>query len=270
MRTATVTVTSWTTHKQWLLEQAHHWLPIVQWLKGIIWPKFWDSPAMAVNLSHAASCFPGDGGIQAGALLARGLIDKQKWTRGSAAVKVQGIATKALREALYKDTITVLFAKRLSALLPDRQQDLARVDWPAVCAVLQSLPMHQAMCAVKTYTNSWATSVRYHHEHILPCIFGCQGARDELQHYIVCTRLWRAVRGATAGRTASESLEKLSLVNPSKDKFKRIGIAFTIYHAMRKDELAVVHRALGSQNFYELAQKVRSYAAGAAHSFGCA
>ena len=121
MRAAMVTVPAWKRHKQWLLELAHEHLPVAQWLKGTIWPKFWDSPAMAVNLSHAASCFPGDEVLQKGALSARAVLDKLWQSKGATKLQVQSTATKALREALYTNNIHSLFSKRLAALLPDRR-----------------------------------------------------------------------------------------------------------------------------------------------------
>jgi hypothetical protein len=48
------------------------------------------------------------------------------------------------------------------------------------------------MMFIKTITNSWSTSNRYHETIRLPCIFGCEGAKDTLKHYLSCDILWTA------------------------------------------------------------------------------
>ena len=269
MRAATVTVTSWATSKQWLIEQAHEHLPVVLWMKGIYWPAFWDSPAFAVTLAAAAGCFAGEGALQSGALNARIFLDTQRRANKKAIVKVQSIATKFMREAMYTNTLHGMFAKRLSALLPNSLAELARVDWHKVCSLLSSMRMHSAMCVIKTFTNSWATTACYHHDTVLQCIFGCRNRRDELEHYLQCPRLWRAVRAHTAGRVPSDPLERLALVNPDTANLSKLGVAFTVYHAVRNSEAHTVENALTNQNFIILAARVRAHAAVAAHSFGC-
>ena len=105
-------------------------------MKGIFWPAFWDTPAIAVSLSLAAGCFPGEGALQTGALRSRDLIDKQLRNNKQAIVKIQGVTTKLIREALYPNTLHDLFAKRLSALFPDKRAELAHVKWHEICRLL--------------------------------------------------------------------------------------------------------------------------------------
>ena len=257
MRAATVTVTSWARSKQWLIEQAHEHLPVVLWMKGVYWPAICDSPAFAVSLAAAAGCFPAEGTLQSGALNARVLMDKQRRANKKAIVKVQSLATKCIREALYTNTLHGLFAKRLSALLPNNMAELVHVDWNKICSLLRSMRMHSAMCVIKTFTNSWPTTARYHHDTVLQCIFGCGNRCDELEHYLQCPRLWRVVRVHTAGREPSDPLERLALVNPNTANLTEICIAFTVYHAVRNSEAHIVENTLTNRNFTILAARVQ-------------
>ena len=45
---------------------------------------------------------------------------------------------------------------------------------------------------LKCWCNGWATSRRYPNseEKLLPCLFGCNGCKDELEHYFTCPHLF--------------------------------------------------------------------------------
>ncbi len=60
MRTAHKTVSGWPSWKVQIIRSAQEGLPCAKWNAGIYSGDFWDSPPIAMNLSHAFSGFPGE------------------------------------------------------------------------------------------------------------------------------------------------------------------------------------------------------------------
>jgi len=59
-RTAAKTVPSWPQWKLQLTQTAQECLPLGDWGRGLLSPRFWDSSPIASNLDKAFHCFPGD------------------------------------------------------------------------------------------------------------------------------------------------------------------------------------------------------------------
>ena len=77
---------------------------------------------------------------------------------------------------------------------PDRGVNICVDTMEAAGKLLKNYRMHDAMRVVKTWTNSWATSDRYQEPEVLPCLFGCTGEEDVLEHYLVCPILSLVLR----------------------------------------------------------------------------
>ena len=82
----------------------------------------------------------------------------------------------------------------------------------------------------------------------MPCLFGCSGCVDELEHYLQCPHLF-SLRTFLAGSTSEDPLVRWGLIRPSSTNFNYIACTFSGYHAIR--------RALRSQNqFFSYNQNI--------------
>ncbi len=93
--------------------------------------------------------------------------------------------------------------------------------------------MHEAIRVFKTWVNSWHSSNRYHESIRLPCIFGCAGAVDRLAHYIMCPHLFALIKRFFPPASPCP-VERLGLVNPSRESFLVAACTFGGYHAARR------------------------------------
>ena len=132
---------------------------------------------------------------------------------------------------------------------------------------LRNCGCHVSMCCFKTYVNSWCVSYRYHEERFLPCIFSYTGAKDLLQHYVSCERLWRLLHRVTKLKHQLNVLERIGLLKPSRSTFCRLAVAFTVYHGVKIGEREVVTNALASGRFGPLAKIAHNFADSAHRSF---
>ena len=102
--------------------------------------------------------------------------------------------------------------------------------------VLCKLGPRYGMPLIKTFANAWTTTCRLHEAVILPCIFGCSGCKDNLNHYLCCDPLWTVVISCSSRQSehlhASPCL-KLGLYGPSSLWCQLTAIAFSCYHAIK-------------------------------------
>ena len=85
-----------------------------------------------------------------------------------------------------------------------------------------------------SWTNSWATSHRFHDDKLLPCLLGCRDCKDELKHYLQCPHLL-ALWTFLLGPTSADPLVRWGLIQPEKEQFKCISCIFSGYHAVRRE-----------------------------------
>ncbi len=72
--------------------------------------------------------------------------------------------------------------RRFNKLLAPRLVHSSVENCGSAAKLLKKFRAHDAMRVIKSWVNSWATSDRYHEPVILPCLFGCVGAVDILDH----------------------------------------------------------------------------------------
>ena len=103
------------------------------------------------------------------------------------------------------------------------------------------------MSVIKTLSNSWATSARYHEAVRKWCLVGChcfsgaddsgQGPpTDSLAHYLACPLLWSLIDSACRSPCTEWDLtvpQRLCLVNPTLRRVKVLAIGYRIYHAIK-------------------------------------
>ena len=99
---------------------------------------------------------------------------------------------------------------------------------------LKKCRVADAVKIIKTWSNGWATSSRYHEGIILPCLFGCKACIDCLEHYIQCPHLL-ALWTFLAGDVSSDPLKRWRLITPEPIDCLRIVCVFSGYHAIRRE-----------------------------------
>ena len=168
---------------------------------------------------------------------------------------LQKQASRILFPLFHPQDMPSLCAQRLRALSPDFEYDLRRCKWDVIAKQLKRCSTHIAMCTIKTYTNGWCTTHRFHESVRLPCIFGCQGPIDTLAHYATCSRLWLVVGRHSRVNSGNSVLMRLGIQEPSPQHFKDLAVAFTVYHALKLGHRELVNTAVDDNNFREVASK---------------
>ena len=151
----------------------------------------------------------------------------------------------------------ILLAVRYRTLCPvGPPLDTQWLNAPEFAQSSKKLGIGKFMMIIKTWANSWSTSDRYHEETRLPCIMGCQcfvscedDAKDVLAHYLECPILWTVINSAalTLQRPQEGSAEcRACLCNPTLNDFKRLVVAFNVYHSLRLGHRTVVASATRS------------------------
>ena len=107
------------------------------------------------------------------------------------------------------------------------------------------------MSVLKTWTNSWFTSMRLHESVALPCILGC-GGEDTLMHYLTCDYFWTLLHsavGATVEQLTSSPAERACISHISPFSLKRCAVAFSAYHGLKVGNRLAVDKAVAGNEF---------------------
>ena len=78
------------------------------------------------------------------------------------------------------------------------------------------------------------------------CLFGCEGEKDSIKHYLQCEPLWNQIFQRLRMAPYSQVLDRLGLMNPSRQKLLTLAIAFVVYHKGRAQA-----RAQGVQMLFD-------------------
>jgi len=235
MRSALKTLSTWPQAALKLQHAAQEHLPAIAWMSGRYSPQHWDSPPLAMVLKDAAAGFPtcttlcGAGSRALAA--ARDALSAPLLPSGKPAIKLQHAIYEALMGELYPDKIEHLFERRARSLVPSRPLDIDQLD--DIRPLLVKLTVPVATYILKTWAGAWCTSARFHEEVRLPCLYGCRGEPDALQHYLVCPRLWRTVAVATHQRVPDDPLERLCVRNCSRSNLRLLSVASRSYHTLK-------------------------------------
>ena len=99
---------------------------------------------------------------------------------------------------------------------------------------LRGLRSHDAIRVLKTWANGWCTSGRYHETVLLPCLFGCVGARDEQSHYCMCPNLYATLSYLWQSSEVSDNpICRLGLLRPNLECLKMVACTFSAYHNLK-------------------------------------
>jgi hypothetical protein len=258
------------------LEANHEWLPGTSLISGLLWQDFWDSPACAVLLASASDGFADSRRYQSLGIdrlhpLNRNILEirqtlakilKDIKRKPALRNQVQKIVYDKVCCALYPSGLKALCAQRLDNVFGEPLASNDDFDWRPAAAVLKRAGVHTATVYIKTVLNSWTTSARYHDEKCRKCIFGCRWAGDELQHYVSCARLWTEVDVATGldEEKIDTVQQRLMLSEPSRSRARRLTIAFSIYHALKLEALALIQAAEACGEYSAVITKLHALA----------
>ena len=259
VRMATQTVTSW---RFWFVEfrsLAMELLPLQRAMDGHIEPAFWDSRSIICNLHDAYCSYPARPAVKTAidSFYQQGGIngsDPRCWKKG-----LQSAVSRVITPTLHPPSLVRLIAGRVSNLVG------VSIDPSTVSthlAFLTSLPLRVRLTSIKTLIGGWTTSIRMHESERLPCIFGCIGVQDELQHYLSCGRLRRAVRHATHLTPPSSPIEFRGFKN-KVSSVCCLYVAFNTYHSTRNRYKHEIMRALRDREYALLAAHVKGEACAA-------
>ena len=111
---------------------------------------------------------------------------------------------------------------------------------------------------VKTTVNSWSTSNRYHEKARLPCIFGCEGSKDTLVHYLHCDILWTIA--CTALALDKDWLDisfpqRFGYPNPNITHINLNTVMFKTYHCLRTDFSDMISLSGADKDFSDIQQR---------------
>ena len=142
--------------------------------EGMLSPSFWDSLPMAASLEAAYAGWPKEEGFDVPIQNAKIEITNAKVALNEVScrphkVAVQAIAYRHLFKFLHPDDNHIVLGRRLRFILGTFCAD----GWlDAVAPLLSQLKCFESVQVLRTWSNSWSTSHRYHETHRLPCLLG--------------------------------------------------------------------------------------------------
>ena len=115
---------------------------------------------------------------------------------------------------------------------------------------IKKIPLSRRIVVMRTITNGWSTSSRYHERTPLPCVFGClcfhplisfSGKWDSLEHYLKCPRL-NAIVARISGLSGSLCThEKLCLLDGASDLW--CWLSHGMYHFVKHSRYSLALQA---------------------------
>jgi len=204
----------------------------------VLSPSFWDSLPMAASLEAAFSGWPKEEGFCAPIHSAKAEITEVLGTQVPSfaltsnphKVSVQAIAYRHLFDVLHPDDNLKILSRRLHSILGI----FCAEGWlDAVTPTLEKLKCYEAIQVLRTWSNSWSTSYRYHESRKLPCLLGCPGMPDSITHYSACP-LIREYVSATFGQSLfPDCLNCLGTTSREPDALRQVACIYYAYHVVK-------------------------------------
>jgi len=255
IRAATKTLSDYDEWHEAISKAALEGLPLASASSGDIVPTGWDSNAFCSNLHQASrgilQGWP-DPETVAGVV---NLVDQYR--NGSLKGSCQGRMYKYLHSRIDPDWSDLLNRRAAvtcihsvySTLNPFQLSETFEAEYSRIC---KKCSKTVNMCIIKSWSNSWYTSSRLHESPVLPCIFGCEGQVDALDHYIVCSPFWTSLSSVVRAPECQAQecpTSRMNLVNPSVIKAKVMAVAFHCYHGLKIARREMVDQAVSSGEY---------------------
>jgi len=211
---------------------------LVEIQQCLLSPSFWDSLPMAASLEAAFTGWPKEEGLHAPIHNAKAEITELLGTQRSPfamtfmphKVSVQAIAYRNLFDVLHPDDNLKILSRRLHSILGI----FCAEGWlDAVTPTLRKLKCYEAIQVLRTWSNSWSTSYRYHEARKLPCLLGCPGMPDSITHYSSCPLIHEYV-SATFGQSLSpDCLNCFGTASRTPDALRQVACIYYAYHVVK-------------------------------------
>ena len=223
----------------------------------------WDHPPFACVLQAAARGFTSTSvdplHLDARTFLVKRTMQINKAVKNALAIlsrhpmrlkTAQSIVYDFVQKELYPSRLQEFLARRIEEVFPTLVPDASGIRWAPIFHALERTDQHAAMFAMKTWTNSWTTSTRHHDGKAKFCILGCRGTalaacKDDLEHYILCPRLWVEVDIAGGGPEdpIDHPLPRLLINDINKYRIRALVVAYTTYHEIKRGHVDLIHAA---------------------------
>ena len=267
-RTAAKTCPTWPIWVRQLRESASNRCSLgVLGAAGVSLP-FWDTQPFALQLEDAWLGFPSDkvwapGGARLLTHMQQLFVDTQHTPQrgqpkpGNLPIKsIQKLAYACLvhRQSSERSDIFEIVSRRIAKWLGYNPTEFVLSQFILATSLLRKMRCHEAMQIVKTWTNSWATSVRYHESIIFPCLLGCQDSDryygmiqcplhhptngapplDDFSHYLYCPNMWRVLDSIVSHSIPIDPLKRLGLIDSNFENLFTLACSFHAYHSIKQ------------------------------------
>jgi len=203
--------------------------------EGLLSPSFWDSLPMAASLEAAFAGWPKEEGFcvpicatktqitDAGVSLNEVFCSPHK-------VAVQSLAYRNLFDSLHPDDNLKTLTRRLHSILGS----FCAEGWlEDVKPFLVQLKGYEVVQVLRTWSNSWSTSYRYHETHRLPCLMGCPGKPDSISHYACCPLIHEYVSAFFGHSLFPECLKCFGTTARDPDALRQVACVYYAYHVVK-------------------------------------
>jgi len=235
-RTALSTARTWQQGKAELEAAAPDFLPWLHVKQGYWWPKYlWQSPPIAATLADASEGLHAEPAVQDELQSLITTMKEEIEQDPNKKIKIQKRVTKHIFNLVHPDSLADTLSARMTKVLPGYEDDLQQAPWSTVFQDLKKIKGHLPLLLVRSWSNGWTTSARFHDGAFRHCLFGCKES-DSLQHYWQCPQLWAWILEKSSLWSSDEPLERFGLVGPEevrREAWVLMGIAYTTYHALR-------------------------------------
>jgi hypothetical protein len=196
---------------------------------------FWDSPPIAAPLEAAYAGWPKEEGFDVPIRNAKIEITSEGVALNEVScrphqVAVQAIAYRHLFKFLHPDDNCIILSRRLHFILGKFCAD----GWlDAVTPLLSQLKCFESVQVLRTWSNSWSTSYRYHESRRLPCLLGCHDMPDCISHYSSCPLIHEYVSATFGPSLSAECLNNFGTSARTLDALRQVACIYYAYHVVK-------------------------------------
>ena len=99
--------------------------------------------------------------------------------------------------------------------------------------LLSQLKCFESVQVLRTWSNSWSTSYRYHETHRLPCLLGCHDMPDCISHYSSCPLIHEYVSATFGHALSPKCLNKFGTSARTLDALRQVACIYYAYHSVK-------------------------------------
>jgi hypothetical protein len=184
-----------------MVAAAENEVPMAAIMQERPWAEHWLAPAFARNLRDASL-----------GKMPNSLPKNLRNSFANAVASVKGrtrLKGEPIQRLSYAAIATTRFKFDMAGFIVAKANRLFGADFPketglAVVRVLARSSPQVFFLVLRVVTNGWTTSARFQEVLVGPCLFGCLGGLDDLEHYLECQCLHVVVAQAFGERIVRE------------------------------------------------------------------